>query len=70
MSTVYMIHADGFFLSADGVAEWRIYAPVVNFAIIGSDNGLSAIQWQSIFWINDVLLPIGHQQHISVKLYL
>ena len=40
-------------------AQWRIYASV-NYAIIGSDNGLSPGRRQAIIWTNDVILLIGH----------
>ena len=38
-------------------AQWRIYASV-NYAIIGSDNGLSAVRRHPIIWTNDGLLSI------------
>ena len=39
-------------------AEWRIYASV-NYAIIGSDNGLSPGRRQAIIWTNAGILLIG-----------
>ena len=39
-------------------AEWRIYVSV-NYAIIGSDNGLSPGQRQAIIWTNAGILLIG-----------
>ena len=38
-------------------AEWRIYASV-NWAIIGSDNGMSPGRRQAIIWTNAGILPI------------
>ena len=38
-------------------AEWRIYA-LLNYAIIGSDNGLSPVRRQTIILTNDGLLSI------------
>ena len=41
------------------MVEWRIYASV-NYAIIGTDNGLSHVRCQSIIWTNVVLtVPMG-----------
>ena len=39
-------------------AEWRIYASL-NWAIIGSDNGLSPVRRQSIIWTNAAIFLIG-----------
>ena len=42
-------------------AEWRIYASL-NWAIIGSDNGLSPVWCQAIIWTNARILliwPLG-----------
>ena len=39
-------------------AEWRIYASL-NWAIIGSDNGLSPVQREAIIWTNAEILLIG-----------
>ena len=38
--------------------EWGIYAPV-NYAVIGSDNGLSPFRRLAITWNGDRLLLIG-----------
>ena len=38
-------------------AEWRIYA-AVNYATIGSDNGLSPVRRQTIIWNNAGILLI------------
>ena len=38
-------------------AEYRIHASL-NYTIIVSDNSLSSVRRQPIFWINGVLLPI------------
>ena len=38
-------------------AEWRIYA-LVNYAIIGSDNGLSPVWHQTIVWTSAGILLI------------
>ena len=38
-------------------AEWHIYVSV-NYAIIGSDNGLSPVRRQPIIWTNDGSLSI------------
>ena len=39
-------------------AEWRIYASL-NWAITGSDNGLSPVRRQAIIWTNAGILLIG-----------
>ena len=39
-------------------AEWRIYESL-NWAVIGSDNGLSPIRHQAIIWTNAGILLIG-----------
>ena len=39
-------------------AVWSIYPPV-NWAIIGSDNGLAPVRCQAIIWTNAGLLSIG-----------
>ena len=39
-------------------AEWRIYASL-NWAIIGSDNGLPPVWRQAIIWTNAGILLIG-----------
>ena len=44
-------------------AEWRIYASV-NHTIIGSNNGLSPVRWQSVIWTNYGLLLIRPQRKI------
>ena len=38
-------------------AEWRTYV-TINYANIGSDNGLSPVRRQPIIWTNDGLLSI------------
>ena len=38
-------------------AEWRIYTSVQHTSI-GSDNGLSPVRRQAIFWINAAILSI------------
>ena len=38
-------------------AEWRIYT-LFNHTIIGSDNGLSSVGWQTIIRTNNGLLSI------------
>ena len=38
-------------------SKWRIYASV-NYAIIGSDNGLSHLRLQAIIWTNTGILLI------------
>ena len=40
-------------------AEWPRYASI-NYAIIGSDNGLSPVWRHAVIWTNDGLLLIGH----------
>ena len=42
-------------------AEWRIYASV-NYAIIGSDNGLSPVRPQPMISTNDGLLSIKRKE--------
>ena len=46
-------------------AWWRIYAPV-NWVIIGSNNGLSPVQCQSIIWTHTDLMPIAAWKQASV----
>ena len=48
------IHGEGF----SSLPEWCKYASV-NYAIIGSDNGLSPRRRQAIIWTNARILSIG-----------
>ena len=42
----------------NSLTEWRIYA-LLNWVIIGSDNGLSPVRRQAIIWTNAGILLIG-----------
>ena len=46
---------------------WRIYASV-NFAIIGSDNGLSPVWQKKIIWT--IYYQLDPKEHISMEFYL
>ena len=51
-------------------AEWRIHASI-NYAIIGSDNGLSPDRRQAIIWINaGVLLIVKLQWNFIRNWYI
>ena len=50
-------------------AEWRLYASV-NYAIIGSDNGLSPVWWQPIIWTHDGLLSIWPKGTYFIEILL
>ena len=50
-------------------AEWRLYASV-NYAIIGSDNGLSPVRWQPIIWTHDGLLSIWPKGTYFIEILL
>ena len=48
----------------------RPHISSINKPIIGSDDGLSPIQHQAIFWTNDDICQSDPQEQISVKFQL